>query len=180
MTLNIICPESKKHRLALSKALDYIGITEYQILDPAHDTIAKSFTLILYVGELPKERLIKLKEISQQAWNLSAPDPAGTKEAKSAWLKSLESIKDYMLDKKDADHFKRADALPPKQLQDYLNSKTGQAIEVVLPDRRKVGIYPDNERLRRTWDLEFHASTIVNITKLFSLFDASEIIIKEL
>ena len=65
-------------------------------------------------------------------------------------------------------------------LQEYINSRVGEVIEITLPDRRKLGIYPDNEKLQGEFDIEYHASTAVNLVKLFNLFDASEIIIKEL
>lgn len=180
MTLNIICPESKKHRLALSKALDYIGIVDYQILDPMHDQISKNFCLILYIGELSDERMSKLKLISQQAWRLPSPDPKANDLDKKEWLNNLTNIKDYILDRKDKDRFKKNDIPTPMQLKEYLNSKTGEVIELTLPDRRKLGIYPDNQRLLAEYDIEYHGSTVVNIAKLFSLFDASEIIIKEI
>lgn len=180
MTLTIICPESKNYREPLTKALNYVGITDYQILDPVHDEIPKHFTYVLFIGLLPKERLEKLNSISQKAWSLTEPDPAAPAPVKQAFLNNLIDIKEYMLSNKDRDIFKKSDVPNILNLQDYLNSKKGQVIEVTLPDRRKLGIYPDGQKLKMIYDIEYHASTVVNIAKLFHLFDASEIIIKEL
>jgi hypothetical protein len=157
-----------------------VGITDYQILDPAHDDLAREFCLVLYIGELPAERFKKLHEISQQAWNLPAPNPDASTVVKRVYISSLKKINDYILDSRDKQSFKKIDVPDLLQLKDYLNSKVGEVIELTLPDRRKLGIYPDNQRLLGEYDVEYHGSTVVNIAKLFKLFDASEIIIKEL
>ena len=180
MTLTLICPESKNYREPLTKALNHVGITDYQILDPAHDEIPKSFTFVVFIGLLTQDRLEKLNSISQKAWSLAEPDPAAPKIVKQNFLNQLEEIKEYMLCNKDRDTFKRSDVPDILNLQDFLNSKKGQVIEVTLPDRRKLGIYPDGQKLKIIYDIEYHASTVVNMAKLFHLFDASEIIIKEL
>jgi len=157
-----------------------VGITDYQILDPAHDDLAREFCLVLYVGELPAERFKKLHEISQQAWNLPAPNPDASPVVKKVWVSSLRKVSDYILDTRDKEAFKKMDVPDLLQLKDYLNSKVGQVVQLTLPDRRKLGIYPDSHRLLGEHDVEYHGSTVVNIAKLFKLFDASEIIIKEL
>lgn len=180
MTLTIICPESKRHRSALNRALMYVGINDYQILDPAHHNVGKSFSLALFIGELSKDRLDKLSKMSQQAWIISAPNLDATVEEKKQWLEKLKKIQDWILSNQDKDNFKKADVPNIMQLKTYLNSKIGQVIEVVLPDRRKLGIYPDAEKMQGEYDIEYHASTVLNIAKLFNLFGASEIIIKEL
>lgn len=180
MGLTVICPESKKHRAALSKALQYIGLNDYQLLDPAHDEIGREFCYILYVGILPEERFKTLKDLSQQAWVIPPPDPTANVDEKKKWLESVKEIQTFILTNKDKENFKRTDIPNIKNLQEYLNSKKGQIIETTLPDRRKLGIYPDSQKLKGFYDIEYHASTIVNIAKLFHLFDASEIIIKEL
>jgi hypothetical protein len=180
MTLTIICPDSKTYKNPLSKALEYIGINDYQILDPAHDDVGKEFVFVLYVGKLPEERYLKLKSMSQEAWSILPPNINASPEDKKAWLEKIKEIQNFILTNKDRDHFKKIDMPVMYNLQDYLNSKKGQVIEVTLPDRRKLGIYPDSQKLKRIYDIEYHASTVVNISKLFQLFDASEVIIKEL
>jgi hypothetical protein len=166
----------------LKAALDvYVKITDYQILDPAHHNVEKNLSYVLYIGDdLTADRKIKLAKMSQKAWVLSPPNPNDTTEQKKEWLGHLEKIKDYMLDLRDRDHIKKADIPTVQSLQEYLNSKTGQVIELTLPDRRKLGVYPDGHRLQSEFDIEYHASTVVNLAKLFQLFDASEIIIKEI
>ena len=180
MTLTIICPKSEKYRQPLIQALNFVGINDYQILDPAHDEIRREFCLVLYIGELSADRFKKLQDISQKAWNLGVPDATATAPVKKAWLQALEAVRDKILDMRDKEQFKKADVPPLLELADYLNSKVGQIVEVQLPDRRRVGIYPDSQRLKGEHDIEYHASTIVNIAKLFELFDGPEIIIKEI
>jgi len=157
-----------------------MGITDYQILDPAHHDLAKQFSYVLYVGELSQDRFKKLESMSQKAWILPAPLPTASDSEKKKWLSSIELIKDWMLDHRDRDRFKKTDVPDLMSLEQFLNSKVGQVMELTLPDRRKLGIYPDSQRLLGEFDIEYHASTVVNIAKLFKLFDASEIIIKEI
>lgn len=157
-----------------------MGIVDYQLLDPAHDELGRSFVYVLYIGELPPERMKKLQELSQKAWLLPAPDPTASVASKKVWIESLKKINEYILANQDKVSFKKDDVPPPMMLSDYLNSKTGQVFELRLPDRRRMGIYPDGEKLKMEYDIEYHASTVVNIAKLFEIFDASEIIIKEL
>ena len=66
------------------------------------------------------------------------------------------------------------------EISEFLNSFIGSVVEIRLPDRRLVGIYPDNQRLEGKYDVEYHASTIVNLAKIFNIFDATEVVIKEL
>lgn len=118
--------------------------------------------------------------MSQKAWILPPPNPGADETEKKKWLNSLQLIKNWMLDHQDRKQFKKTDVPDLMSLEQYLNSKIGEVIEVTLPDRRKLGIYPDNQRLKNEFDIEYHASTVINIAKLFKLFDASEIIIKEI
>jgi len=162
------------------KSLEYLGINDYQILDPAHHEIPKFFPVVLYIGELSQERHKKLSEVSEKAWVLPVPNPLASLVEKKVWIESLKSINEWILTNRDINVFKKLDAPAPMQLEEYLNSLTGRVVALILPDRRKLGIYPDGQRLENAYDIEYHASTIVNIAKLFSLFDASEIVIKEL
>jgi hypothetical protein len=157
-----------------------VGINDYRILDPKHHELDKAFVFVLYIGQLETDRFKKLSDISQRAWNLPAPDPTAPEPVKKNWLDGLQQINKYILDKRDQEVFKKGDVPSILNLQDYLNEKLGQIVEVTLPDRRKLGIYPDNQRLLGDYDVEYHASTVINIAKLFQLFDASEIIIKEI
>ncbi len=135
----------------------------------------------MYVGnDLSDERKQKLADMSQMSWIISPPNPDDTREEKKKWLRDLQEIKDWLQDNRDRDHIKKDDVPPMMSLKEYINSKIGQVIELTLPDRRKLGIYPDSHRLQGQFDIEYHASTVINIAKLFQLFDASEIIIKEI
>ena len=180
MILTVICPNSKDHKQPLNRAMEYVGLRDYQILDPAHDEVGRSFSFVLYVGKLENDRIEKLKSMSQKAWVINEPNPTASLEEKKVWLSILSAIKDELLTKKEPDNFKKQDIPDILSLKDFLNSKIGQVVEISLPDRRKLGIYPDSEKLQGEFDIEYHASTAVNIAKLFKLFDASEIIVKEL
>jgi len=180
MTLTIICPKSKEYKESLVKALSYIGLEDYQILDPAHHEIPTHFSAVVFIGDLPEERFKKLKSFSQNAWTLDPPNPNDTLEKKKIWLECLKSIQEWIIANRDPSSFKKLDIPPVKQLDEYLNSLTGRVVTITLPDRRKMGIYPDGQKLQNEYDIEYHASTIINIAKLFNLFDASEIVIKEL
>ena len=152
------------------------------MLDPEHDETDREFPLILFMQNrvLDKEEVERLKTTTQKLWTMSPPKLNGTVEEKKAWLAELKEVQEYIVSNKDKSSFKKNDVPNIPNLQDYLNSKKGEVIEVTLPDRRKLGIYPDNQKLKRIYDIEYHASTVVNIAKLFQLFDASEIVIKEL
>lgn len=164
----------------IQKSCQYVDLVDYEILDPKHHEINRPFQFVLTIAD--SKDFSQLKGIGNtfKAWHLTPPHPDLPPEKKKEWIEFLRAIKIEHSKHRDKTNFKKTDIPKMEDLEGYLNSRLGQVVEITLPDRRRLGIYPDGELLKGLYDIEYHASTAVNIAKLFGLFDASEIIIKEI
>ena len=175
MILSIILMKKSETTIpALKKTLQWANIQDYQILDPKHDDTNRSFPATLILGGRVNDSM------PGQVWFLNAPYTLMDYKDKVKFAEKIKEIATWLIINKDPSKVKRADIPKTKDLKQYINSLTGRTIEVKLPDRRRIGIYPDGDELKQIYDREFHASEIINLAKLFDLFDATEIVIKEI
>lgn len=176
MLLSIIVKDSEKYKRAIQATCGWVGINNYEILDPKYNELGGPLSLVLYIGEPTNVSIPTSKN-----WSFGHyPSADLALDVKQQFVNILKEIKEYMELNNDPDTIKKNDIPTVQSLKDFLNSLTGRVVEIRLPDRRKLGIYPDHTKLECKYDLEFHASTIVNLSKLFHLFDASEIVVKEI
>jgi len=178
MVLSIIIKNSRDYKKAIQASCEWTGLVDYEILDPKYNSLTDPVALALYIGE---EAAQNHQVPSQKSWTFNhLPTPDLPQEKKLELIQILKEAKDYLEKNKLPGVVKPTDIPTIKSLKDFLNNLTGQIVEVRLPDKRRMGIYPDNTKLQSNYDIEFNASVIVNLAKIFHLFDASEIIIKEI
>lgn len=172
--LYIICNQSYRYQKAIDAICQKIGLKDYQVLDPKSYEMDRPFTYVLIVGSYNGE-----KPKAKAVWQTEAPDPELDKEAKLKIFEDFKKIQKYLLTKKEPERVDETEIPRLKDFEEFLQSHTGQVIEIKLSDGRLMGIYPDNERLQMKYPVENHASTILNLARLKNLFDVKQIIIKD-
>jgi len=174
MNLYVICRDAYRHEEAIRKSCNWAGITNFQIMDPKHDNIKRSFPYVLFLScSYPGV-------IASKVWTLNAPTTEMRVEDKKTYLNGLKEIKEYISSNEQMTEIALEDLPPIKSLGDYINSLKGTILEVRLEDRRKLGIYPDGEPFKHIYDVEIHVSQLVNTAKIFEMFNATKVRIKEL
>lgn len=176
MLLTIIGKNIHQNKKPVEATCNYVGLKDYQFLDPRNDDLSGSFSVVLVLEDESLYNRIK----AGKKWHYSMPRTDWSKEEKEAFISLVRNINEYIKNNKIPAPLKKGDVPDLMQLTDFLNAMVGQVIEVKLPDKRRIGIYPDNEPFKGLFEIEYHASVIVNLAKLFKLFDASEIVIKEI
>jgi hypothetical protein len=172
--LYIICQKTDQHRQAIQASLKFVGITDYIILDPKYYQLENSYPYLLILGQDNWQHIN-----AQLKWNLPEPLSSMSTVDKGAFINQLMLIKKQLATAKERDNFRSEDLPSVQALDEFINSKVGRVIEITLPDRRRAGIYPDNEQLKNQYDIEYHASTVVNLAKIVKLFNATKIKIKD-
>ena len=100
--------------------------------------------------------------------------------------KKLELLALFETISKKLEEFKDPPALSSRDLpqidnlEEYLKKHYGQIIILNLQDKRVLAIYPDATVLNNKYDVEIHYSTLCNLEKLFKIFKAKELLIRDL
>jgi hypothetical protein len=177
MTLYILTENSQKVRPILNAICQHVNINDFFILDPKHDNVDKSYHYLLQVG--PNKIIEQPKAF--KAWHIPViPDKEMDKEMKERVIEYFKKVKIAIDNMKEKSHKYTPGDMPPlKELSEFLNERQGQVIQVRLKDQRSVGIYPDNNKLMGEYDVEYHASTVVNMSKIMEIFDATELVVRE-
>ena len=120
----------------------------------------------------------KLKATRQ--WQTNPPDSSLSNLEKNRIANTFKEVSLWLKNNKENQSIsKNADIPDIKTLEEYFSEMNGQVVELRLPDKRLMGIYPDGEPLKMRYDIEYHASTIVQLSRLKELFNPSRIIVKE-
>lgn len=177
MTLYIIAENTTVVRPLLNSICQFVNLNDFFILDPKHDTIDKPYQYLLQVGP---HKFIEQPQ-AFKTWQLPvAPSKDMDPNTKKRVVEFFKKIKAYVDQNREKLHkITPGDTPPIKDLREYLNEKQGQVVQVRLPDQRSIGIYPDNNKLKGEYDVEYHASTIVNMSHIMGVFNATEVTIKE-
>jgi len=175
--LTFIVNDSGEASEIIRKCCSSLGFSSYTILDPKSNTIPKKIYYVLEVGETGLKPASYFAKIKGQ---VISPTLSMTPENKRTFFDQLKENVDRYRMMAENDTVKKGDLPPLKTLKEMLNEMYGQVVEVRLPDRRKVGIYPDSEKKKGLYDLEYHASYVYNMALISELFGANELIIKDL
>jgi hypothetical protein len=177
MTLYILTENSTKVRPIINKICAHVNIQDFFILDPKHDNIDKSYHYLLQVGT---SKIIEEPK-AFKSWHLpTVPDGEMSKEMKERVIAFFKKVKGALDILREQKHTVTKEDVPPlKDILTFLNERQGQVVQVRLQDQRSVGIYPDNNKLLGEYDVEYHASTVVNMSKIMDIFGATEVSIKE-
>ena len=174
--LQIICQNSMRYKEAISSICAKLNFSEYQILDPKTHNLDKSFFCVIVLGSLPPN--IKLN--ASKMWTTFLPDQnldvADKKEIMSTFKQAVEFVVNNKLKKE----IKAEDVPRLADLKQFLDNYKGNVIEIKMPNGRFLGIYPDNDKLQGEYDLEYHASVVLNLARLQDVFGFTKLIIKEL
>ena len=130
-----------------------------------------------YLLQVGKEKVIENPK-AYCNWHLPVV-PSGDMD-KQRVMNFFERVKVYIDNNKEKVHSFKKDDLPEvKDLKEFINEKQGQVVQIRLPDNRLAGIYPDNNKLLGKYDIEYHASTVVNMQTILTMFNANEVSLKE-
>lgn len=175
MTLYIILENSNPARPIIRAICEKIGLRDYYILDPAHDEIKKSFKYVLFIGK----RIDGVRAIKEWLIPL-VPSKEMLQKDKIKVMNGFKSIKQTIDLEKDKLIVRSSDLPELKDLDEFVNNYAGNIFEVRLKDKRLIGIYPDDEKLQGKYDMEYHASYILNMCKIKDIFNPVTISVKEM
>lgn len=173
--LKIIVEKSSKYKANIIKLCQAARIGEYEILDPLSHDINKQFPYVLMLGAI---RAPGLK--ANRIWQTGIPETTMSHADKMSIFKVFKEVSAYLEVVSERTVTQAGDIPPLKTLEEYLNELNGRVVEISLEDNRLLGIYPDGQPLKMDYDIEYHASTIVNLARINELFDVKKIIIKEI
>ena len=174
MMLKIICQNSNRYKENIEKLCKASKIFQYEILDPRSHDLKKTFQAALILGDisLPGFKANKL-------WQTLVPTSDMEQRDKVIIFKEFQKAGLWADAHRENKVARKGDVPPLKTLKEFLNKMNGEVVEIVLEDKRLLGIYPDGEPLKMRYDIEYHASSIVNLSRLQEIFNPSKILIKE-
>lgn len=175
MSLKIIVEKSSRYKDNIAKLCAAAGIGEYDILDPISHEINRQFPYVLMLGAI-RAPYLKATKI----WQTAVPETNMTNEDKMKIFGVFKEAGAFVNANRETTKIIKGDLPKLKDLKEYINELNGRVIEITLDDNRVVGIYPDGQPMKVKYDLEYHASTVVNLAKINELFDVKRIMIKEI
>lgn len=175
MTLYIISKDSTAIRPIIRSICESIGLIDYYILDPNHDDIDRAFKYVLFIKERPP------KTITYKEWTIPFQITKELSvELKQKVMQAFKVIKKVIDDEAMQKQVITSNEIPQiKNFETFINEFKGCYFSVKLPDKRSIGIYPDNERLQGQNDIEYHVSTVLNLIKINELFKPTQISLKQ-
>lgn len=175
MSLKIIVERSSRYKENIAKLCSAAGIGEYDILDPISHEINRQFPYVLMLGAIRAPHMKATK-----IWQTAVPESTMTTQDKMAIFNVFKEAARFVNANRESTKIIKGDLPKLKDLKEYLNDLNGRVVELTLDDNRMVGIYPDGQPMKVKYDLEYHASTIVNLARINELFDVKRIMIKEI
>lgn len=172
--LTIIIEHSATYHKTIEKLCKASGVVNYTIADPMSHDINKGFKNVLMIGYI---RAPKLK--AQKIWQTEVPLVTMSPEEKNKVFTVFKEIGAWMKENATNLVAKRENIPPLKTLNEFFNTLNGEVVELVLDDGRLMGIYPDGDPLKNKYDVEYHASIILNLSRINDIFDVKKIIVKE-
>lgn len=172
--LHIVCPMSQLYKPNIEKLCQAAGITQYEILNPMSHDLDRAFNSVLVLGDFANPKMTY-----RHFWQTDPPESEMSRDDKMRIFEVFKTIGEHLSINAEKTEINTDDIPELTQLADYLNGHVGQVYEIMLDDGRILGIYPDGEKLQRKYEVEFHASTVVNVSKLKEIFDVRKITIKE-
>ena len=174
--IHIICPQSRRYKSQVESICKYVELVDYEILDPLSHDLDRPFSFLMVLGS-PRFNIVGTPN---KIWQAALPDQSMTETEKKAIIGTFKEAKAYLSVVDEPKVFTDGEIPPLKDFAGFFKNLNAEIVEVTLPDGRKLGIYPDNMQLRRKFDVEYKASTIINMSKIKDLFGVKEIIIKEI
>jgi hypothetical protein len=175
MSLKIIVEKSSRYKENISKLCSAAGIGDYDILDPISHEINRQFPYVLMLGAI-RAPYLKATKI----WQTDIPETNMSNDVKMKIFGVFKEAATFVNANRESTKIVKGDLPKLKDLKEYLNELNGRVVELTLDDNRIIGIYPDGQPMRVKYDLEYHASTIVNLARINELFDVKRIMIKEI
>lgn len=175
MTLYIVTKNSTEVKPVIKAICSKVGLVNYFILDPKYNEVDRPYRYVLFLEEEPakvtafKKWFIPLRLSTSLAL-----------EDKKKVMQAFGAIKDVMESTYVKETIPSSDLPDPKDLPYFLNEFKGSFLQMTLPDRRSIGVYPDGQKLLGQCDVEYHVSALVNMLKIKELFNPTEISIKEI
>ena len=173
--LKIIIEKSTKYKESVDKLCKAAGIAEYELLDPISHNINKHFPYVLMMGAI---RAPGLK--ANQIWQTAIPEVSMNNDDKMKIFNTFKQAAVHVNANREKTVTVKGDIPPIKSLEEYFKDLNGRVVEILLDDNRLMGVYPDGQPLKMKYDIEYHASSVVNLARINSLFDVKKIIIKEI
>ena len=174
--LYIICPQTLKYKGAIEAICSHVGLTEYSILDPLSHDLNRPFSYLMILGN-PRFNLIGTPI---KVWKSILPEKTLSLIEKNQVMSVFKEAKDFLELTEEPKVFKKEEIPALKTFSSFFDSLNSQIVEVLLEDGRQLGIYPDHIPLKRLYQVEAKASTIINLAKIKELFNIKEIKIKDI
>jgi len=172
--LNIIIENSGRYKDSIEKLCKATGIVQYKIIDPISYDLNHKFKTVLVCGT------VKKKINAWQIWHTKIPDSNLDPASKMQIFKEFKKVAAWLRSNQTTDTAKNEDIPKLKTLNEFFDSLNHEIVEIILDDGRLLGIYPDDEPLKMKYDLEYHASIILNLSRIAELIPLKKISIKEM
>lgn len=176
--LSIICPHSYRYEDAIKKICQRTGILKYEIIDPKSYDINRTYKFVLVMQDGLSINVASLN--ATKIWECIPPATDLPVDKKKSIVDLFVSICDYMQRNIALPTTTKKDIPRLKDLEEFLKDYKGQVIEIKTDNGGMIGVFPDGEKLNMDYTLSCHASTILNLSKLYEMFNASSISIKDM